>query len=81
VKLILDKIIRAYQLFISPFFASSCRFVPSCSEYAREAIAQHGSIKGLYLGLKRVARCHPWSEGGLDPVPAPGSKDKNNSGL
>lgn len=61
--------IRAYQYAISPMMASHCRYTPSCSQYAIEAISHHGGIKGLYLAIKRILRCHPWVEGGYDPVP------------
>lgn len=62
-------IIRGYQLFISPVIGSSCRFYPTCSHYAREAIEKHGAVKGGWMSLKRIGRCHPWNEGGVDPVP------------
>ncbi len=61
--------IRFYQLFISPLFPPSCRFTPSCSQYAIEAIREWGPIKGIYLAIRRLSRCHPWCEGGEDPVP------------
>lgn len=67
---ILVLIIQGYRLLISPFLGSNCRFYPSCSEYAQEAITEHGVIRGLWLSLKRLGRCHPWHEGGIDPVPA-----------
>ena len=63
-------IIQGYRLLISPFLGSNCRFYPSCSEYAQEAITEHGVIRGLWLSLKRLGRCHPWHAGGVDPVPA-----------
>ncbi|MBA2849722.1 membrane protein insertion efficiency factor YidD [Thermosulfuriphilus ammonigenes] len=66
---ILIGLINLYQLFISPFFPPSCRFTPSCSEFTKEAISRFGSLKGLYLGLKRILRCHPFHPGGYDPVP------------
>jgi len=62
-------IISCYKACLSPFMGNNCRFYPSCSTYAQEAIAVHGVIKGLYLAISRVARCHPWHEGGEDPVP------------
>ncbi|SOB77336.1 hypothetical protein SAMN04488490_3136 [Marinobacter sp. LV10R510-11A] len=61
--------IRVYQYALSPFMASHCRHYPTCSQYAVEAISHHGSLKGLYLSTKRLLRCHPWAEGGYDPVP------------
>jgi len=61
--------IRFYQLFISPLFPPRCRFHPTCSQYALEAIKRHGFFKGCYLALRRVLRCHPFSQGGFDPVP------------
>jgi len=65
----LRMIIRCYQLFISPLVPPSCRYLPSCSEYALEAIGRHGALVGLSLALRRLARCHPWGGGGYDPVP------------
>jgi hypothetical protein len=62
-------LIRGYQLFISPIFPNSCRFVPSCSQYAAEAIKTYGCVRGLGLSLKRLLRCHPFHPGGWDPVP------------
>lgn len=62
-------LLRGYKLLISPLFTGSCRFVPSCSDYAAEAIAQHGVARGIWLGIKRLTRCHPFCAGGFDPVP------------
>ncbi|MBI5899929.1 MAG: membrane protein insertion efficiency factor YidD [Rhodocyclales bacterium] len=62
-------LIRAYQLAISPMLGNRCRFFPSCSEYAMEALEKHGPVRGLWLGMRRVGRCHPWHPGGYDPVP------------
>ena len=61
--------IRFYQVFISPFLGRNCRFVPSCSEYALEAVERHGALKGGWLAARRVCRCHPFSGSGYDPVP------------
>lgn len=66
---LLCAMIRTYQLTLAPWFGCCCRFEPSCSRYGMEAIRLHGSIKGSWLTLKRVCRCHPGCEGGFDPVP------------
>lgn len=68
-KILLILPIRFYQVAISPLMAPHCRFHPSCSAYAEEAIARFGPTRGLYLATHRLLRCHPWAEGGLDPVP------------
>lgn len=65
--------IRAYRYFISPLRPPSCRFLPTCSEYAIEAITVHGPVRGGWLALRRLARCHPWGGSGFDPVPPPRS--------
>jgi len=65
--------IRVYQIAVSPLLGAHCRFHPSCSRYAAEAIRTHGAARGLVLAGKRVARCHPFAEGGLDPVPEVGA--------
>ena len=62
-------LVRIYQWFISPFLPPSCRFYPTCSHYAIEALQRHGALKGFWLALRRVTRCHPWNAGGHDPVP------------
>lgn len=62
-------LVRAYQLLISPFVPPSCRFHPTCSHYAIEALRKHGAFKGLWLAVRRIMRCHPWHSGGHDPVP------------
>ncbi len=58
-----------YQKIISPLTPPSCRFTPTCSEYARQALLKHGPVKGLYLAVRRLLRCHPWGGSGYDPVP------------
>lgn len=63
-------LIRAYQFLLSPWLGNQCRFYPTCSHYAYEAIDRHGALAGGYLATRRILRCHPWCEGGLDPVPA-----------
>lgn len=62
-------LLRGYQYAISPLLGRACRFEPSCSAYAVEAVERHGVIKGVYLAVRRVGRCHPWHPGGYDPVP------------
>ncbi|KIL98042.1 Protein YidD [Paramagnetospirillum magnetotacticum MS-1] len=67
--LVMRGLIRLYQLLLSPVLPASCRFTPSCSAYAMQAIRDHGPVGGSWLGLKRICRCHPWNDGGYDPVP------------
>jgi putative membrane protein insertion efficiency factor len=62
-------IIKAYRLAISPWFGAACRFTPSCSCYMHEAILSHGAVRGVWLGARRISRCHPWGGSGYDPVP------------
>lgn len=61
--------IRLYQRFLSPLLPPSCRFTPTCSHYAVEALARHGALKGGWLAVRRIGRCHPWGPTGYDPVP------------
>ena len=68
-KSLLILIIKAYQYLISPWLGDNCRYHPNCSEYAQTAIEEHGALKGSWLAIKRLSRCHPFHEGGLDPVP------------
>ena len=70
--------IKMYQLCISTFIGSKCRFYPSCSSYTIDAIGTHGAIKGSILGIKRISRCHPWSDGGYDPVPDTNDQPSGN---
>ena len=78
---VLQMMIRCYQLLISPLLPPSCRYLPSCSDYAVEAIDRHGALAGLGLALRRLARCHPWGGDGYDPVPAPRAVDQSRSGV
>jgi uncharacterized protein len=64
-------LLRAYKIFLSPLFTGSCRFYPSCADYMSEAIQVHGTVKGIWLGTRRLARCHPLGSHGVDPVPRP----------
>lgn len=75
-KKILILLVKFYQVCISPLLPGVCRYKPSCSNYMIEALQKHGVIKGLYLGTKRILRCHPWGGSGYDPVP-PCNNEKN----
>jgi putative membrane protein insertion efficiency factor len=77
VKHVLIALLKAYRFAISPLYGQVCRYHPSCSAYALEAVTVHGSIKGTWLAAWRVLRCNPWSRGGYDPVPA--RPDRNNT--
>ncbi|NKB34669.1 MAG: membrane protein insertion efficiency factor YidD [Pseudomonadales bacterium] len=70
-KSVLIRLITLYQLTLSFLIGNQCRFHPTCSQYTKEAIEHHGSIKGSLLGVRRICSCHPWHEGGYDPVPKP----------
>lgn len=69
-KALLLALLRAYRYLLSPWIGGSCRYWPTCSEYSREAIETHGAARGSYLTIARLARCHPYGAGGVDPVPA-----------
>lgn len=72
-KLTLKGLIQAYRWFVSPMLGVNCRFAPSCSEYALEAVERHGALRGSVLAAGRLCRCHPWGGSGFDPVPPPGT--------
>jgi uncharacterized protein len=71
-------LIRGYRQLLSPFLPPSCRFQPTCSAYALEAVTQYGAALGSWLAVKRILRCHPWSPGGYDPVPQKISADRHD---
>ena len=66
---VLIGLLRAYRLLISPLYGQVCRFHPSCSAYALDAVTMHGTLRGSWLAVRRIGRCHPWAAGGYDPVP------------
>ncbi|MFA6179896.1 MAG: membrane protein insertion efficiency factor YidD [Candidatus Methylopumilus sp.] len=66
---ILTGLIRAYQILLSPFFGQQCRFSPTCSQYALEAVQKHGALRGAFYAVRRLLKCHPWHAGGHDPIP------------
>ena len=68
-RFVLKTLIRVYQVALSPLLGPNCRYYPTCSQYAIEAIETHGSLRGAWLTIKRISRCHPWHESGFDPVP------------
>lgn len=73
---VLIVLIRCYQWTVSPLLGPRCRFYPTCSHYAVEALQKHGTMRGGYLAIRRLGRCHPWHPGGVDPVPEPRSADQ-----
>jgi uncharacterized protein len=72
---VLVLLLNGYRRFVSPLLGPRCRFYPSCSAYALEAVQRHGALRGSWLAARRLSRCHPFHSGGLDPVPVPGRKD------
>jgi putative membrane protein insertion efficiency factor len=76
-KKLLIFLIRSYQYLISPWLGNHCRYYPSCSHYAVTALRTHGVTRGGWLALRRLSRCHPWHEGGFDPVPEPRDNKSN----
>lgn len=78
-KTLLVWVLRGYQLLLSPMLGPRCRFYPSCSNYAIEALRVHGAARGSWLAARRVGRCHPWNAGGLDPVPPKGAKESHSA--
>ena len=69
-------VIRGYQIIFSPILGSNCRFMPTCSEYAMESLKAYGLIKGTFLTIKRIGKCHPWGSHGYDPIPIKMEKNK-----
>jgi len=74
-------VIGGYRRFVSPLLGSHCRFYPSCSAYAQEALATHGLVRGGWLALRRLGRCHPWNPGGIDRVPRRADEGRAEEGL
>lgn len=68
-KTILILLVRGYQIVLSPWVGQSCRFTPTCSSYAIDALKEYGALRGSWMAIRRIGRCHPWHEGGHDPVP------------
>ena len=73
-RLLLVGLLRAYRAVISPLYGDVCRYYPSCSAYALEAVGTHGAARGSWLAIRRIGRCHPWAAGGVDPVPPAGRR-------
>ena len=78
-KTLLVVLLKGYRLVISPLYGQVCRYHPSCSAYALEAVQLHGAMRGSWLAVRRLARCHPWTPGGFDPVPPPRTADDDDT--
>jgi len=78
-KYVLIWLLKGYRFAISPLYGQVCRYHPTCSAYALEAVQTHGALRGTWLAMRRVARCHPWAAGGLDPVPPPKNRTSSTS--
>ncbi|GAA2080348.1 hypothetical protein GCM10009821_20890 [Aeromicrobium halocynthiae] len=78
-KHVLIALLRVYRFAISPMYGQVCRYHPSCSAYALEAVQVHGSVRGSWLAVRRLGRCHPWAAGGLDPVPPRRRRSRSDS--
>ena len=76
---ILIVLIAGYRRIISPLLGNRCRYVPSCSVYTQDALAQYGIVRGGWMGVRRIGRCHPFNDGGFDPVPAPSTHSRTGS--
>jgi uncharacterized protein len=80
-RLVLTGLVRFYQLAISPLFPSSCRYTPTCSEYAVQAVDEYGAARGFLMAIKRIGRCHPWGGSGYDPPVTEQNKDEGRTGI
>ena len=72
-------LVGVYRRFVSPLLGDNCRYRPTCSEYAQDALRTHGFVRGLWMAMRRLGRCHPWHEGGYDPVPPARTADRTSS--